>query len=104
MSADIHISPDGKFLYASNRGDQNNISIFSIQEDGTLKEVGYQSTLGEHPRIFAIDPSGQFLIVTNLISGDVIVFRRDINTGLLKKVGKKVKIENVSFVQIRHYK
>lgn len=104
MSADIHISPDGKFLYASNRGDQNNISIFSIHEDGTLKEIGYQSTLGEHPRIFAIDSSGNFLIVTNLISDNVIVFRRDINTGLLKKVGKKVNIENVSFVQIRHFK
>jgi len=103
MSADIHISPDGKFLYASNRGDQNNISIFSINEDGTLKEVAYQSSLGEHPRIFAIDPSGHFLIVTNLISGDVFVFRRNIRTGLLTRVGKKVKIKNVSFVQIREY-
>ncbi len=104
MSADIHISPDGKFLYASNRGDQNNISIFAINEAGTLKEIGYQSSLGEHPRIFAIDPTGQFLIVTNLISGDVFVFRRNAKTGLLKKVGKKVKINNVSFVQIRQYK
>lgn len=103
MSADIHISPDGNFLYASNRGDQNNISIFSINADGTLKEIGYQSSLGKHPRIFAIDPSGQFLIVTNLISGNIFVFRRNLKTGLLIKVGKKVKIKNVSFVQIRQY-
>ena len=103
MSADIHISPDGKFLYASNRGNQNNIIIFEIKENGTLSEVGYQSTFGEHPRIFAIDPSGQFLIVTNLISGNVVVFRRDKETGLLDKVGKKVKIKKVSFVLARQY-
>lgn len=103
MSADIHISPDGKFLYASNRGDQNNISIFSIKKDGTLKSIGYQSSLGDHPRIFAIDPSGQFLIETNMISGNVFVFRRNIKTGLLKKVGNEVKIKNVSCVKIRQY-
>lgn len=103
LSADIHISPDGKFLYASNRGDQNNISIFSIKKDGTLKAMGYQSSLGEHPRIFAIDPTGHFLIVTNLVSGNVFVFRRNIKTGFLKKTGTEVKINNVSFVQIRQY-
>jgi len=103
MSADIHISPDGKFLYASNRGDQNNISIFSIKEDGTLKAIGYQSSLGEHPRIFAIDPSGHFLIVTNMVSGNVFVFKRNKKTGLLTKVGNEVKINNVSCVQIKQY-
>ncbi len=101
--ADIHVSPDEKFLYASNRGDQNNISIFSIKKDGTLKPIGYQSSLGEHPRIFAIDPTGHFLIVTNLVSGNVFVFRRNMKTGLLKKAGNEVKIANVSFVQIRQY-
>ena len=103
MSADIHISPDGRFLYASNRGDQNNISILSIKKDGRLKRVGSQSSLGDHPRIFAIDPSGHFLIVTNMISGNVFVFKRNIKTGLLKKVGVEVKIKNVSCVKIRRY-
>ena len=103
QSADIHISPDGKFLYASNRGDQNNISIFSIKKDGTLKIIGYQSTLGEHPRNFAIDPNGLFLIVTNMISGNVFVFKRNKKTGLLTKVGNEVKISNVSCVQIKQY-
>ena len=102
-SADIHISPDGRYLYASNRGLQNNISIFAIQMDGKLKLVGYQSTLGKHPRIFAIDQSGKFLITTNLISGNVVVFKRDSKTGLLKKRGKKIKIKNVSCVKIRQY-
>lgn len=100
-SSDIHISPDGKFLYATNRGKENNIAIFSIAENGLLKNIGYQSTLGKHPRIFAIDESGKFLIATNVISGNVIVFKRNTETGMLKKVGKEVKMENVSCVQVK---
>jgi 6-phosphogluconolactonase len=100
-SSDIHISPDGKFLYATNRGKENNIAIFSIAENGLLTNIGYQSTLGKHPRIFAIDESGKFLIATNVISGNVVVFKRNTKTGLLKKVGKEVKMENVSCIQIK---
>lgn len=103
-SSDIHISPDGKYLYAANRGDENNIAIFSIQNDGKLKNIGYQSTLGEHPRVFAINESGKFLIATNVISGNVIVFKRNKKTGLLKKVGSELKIKNVSCVVIKNIK
>jgi 6-phosphogluconolactonase (cycloisomerase 2 family) len=102
-SSDIHISPDGKFLYASNRGKENNIAIFSINANGTLQSVGYQSILGLHPRIFAIDPSGKFLIATNVNSSNVIVFRRNPVTGLLTQTGKEIKIEHVSCVQIGRY-
>ncbi|MDC8100507.1 lactonase family protein [Chryseobacterium rhizosphaerae] len=102
-SSDVHISPDGLFLYASNRGVENNIAIFSIQNDGKLKTVGYQPTKGKHPRVFAIDETGKFVIVTNAQSGDAFVFRRNAETGLLKKVGKRVKIRAVSSVQIRRY-
>lgn len=100
-SSDIHISPDGKFLYATNRGKENNIAIFSIDENGLLKNIGYQSTLGKHPRIFAIDESGKFLVATNVITGNIVVFKRNSKTGLLKKTGKEVKMENVSCVQIK---
>jgi 6-phosphogluconolactonase len=100
-SSDIHISHDGKFLYATNRGKENNIAIFSIDENGLLKNIGYQSTLGKHPRIFAIDESGKFLVATNVNSGNVIVFKRNEKTGLLKKTGKEIKMENVSCVQIK---
>jgi len=100
-SSDIHISPDGKFLYATNRGKENNIAIFSIDENGLLKNIGYQSTLGNHPRVFALDESGKFLVATNVNSGNVVVFKRNQKTGLLKKVENKVKMENVSCVQIK---
>lgn len=102
-SSDIHISPDGKFLYASNRGFENNIAIFSIQNDGKLQNIGYQSTLGKHPRTFTIDETGKFLIATNARSGTAVVFKRNFETGLLKKVGKKVKINSVSSVQTKQY-
>lgn len=102
-SADIHISPDGKFLYASNRGDENNIAIFSIEQNGTLKIVGYQSTFGKIPRNFAIDTTGKFLIVANQVSGNIVVFKRNQKTGLLKKVKNKITVKNPSCVQIKQY-
>jgi 6-phosphogluconolactonase len=100
-SSDIHISPDGKFLYATNRGKENNIAIFSIDENGFLKNIGYQSTLGNHPRVFAVDESGKFLIASNVNTGNVVVFKRNQKTGLLKNTGNEVKLENVSCVQIK---
>ena len=102
-SSDVHISPDGKFLYATNRGKENNIAIFKVLSDGKLESIGYQKTGGKHPRTFAIDETGKFIIVTNVNSQDVTVFRRNLETGMLKKVGKPVKIKNVTCVKIKMY-
>ena len=102
-SSDVHISPDGKFLYATNRGKENNIAIFKVLNDGKLESIGYQKTGGKHPRTFAIDETGKFIIVTNVISQDVTVFKRNLETGMLKKVGKPVKIKNVTCVKIKMY-
>lgn len=80
----IHLSPDGKFLYATNRGDANDIVIFSVDpHDGLLKYVGRQSSLGRTPREFAIDPTGRWLIVGNQESDTAYIFRRDPASGLL---------------------
>jgi 6-phosphogluconolactonase len=103
-SSDIHITPDGKFLYATNRGKENNIAIFSIADNGNLNALGYQSVFGLHPRTFAIDESGKFLIVTNVNSSNVVVFRRNLITGLLTKVGNNISIRHVSCVQTVTYK
>ncbi|RZK12054.1 MAG: lactonase family protein, partial [Flavobacterium sp.] len=64
---------------------------------------GYQSTMGNHPRAFAIDPSGNFLIVTNVKTSDVVVFKRDFKSGMLQQVGPNLKVDNVSSVQIKSY-
>ena len=80
----IHLSPDGKFLYATNRGDANEIVVFAVDpHDGLLRLVGRQSTLGRTPREFALDPTGRWLIVGNQDSDSAYVFRRDPETGLL---------------------
>ncbi len=92
-SADIHVSPDGKFLYASNRGDANNIAIFSINETtGRLTLVGFQPTGGKTPRNFLIDPTGQYLLVANQNTDNIVVFKRNLQTGLLQPAGKEIKV------------
>lgn len=92
-SADIHVSPDGKFLYCSNRGDANTISIFSIHPtDGKLTLTGHQSTLGLKPRNFNFDPSGNFLLVANQSSDEIVIFKIDKVTGLLTDTGKRIAV------------
>ncbi|PXW22713.1 lactonase family protein [Paraburkholderia caballeronis] len=89
----LHLSPDGRFLYVSNRGDANDISIFAVDADsGRLKRVGRQSSLGKSPREFAIDPTGRWLIVGNQNSDTAYVFRRDPQTGLLGTDPKRIDI------------
>ena len=92
-SADIHLSPDGKFLYASNRGDVNTIAIYRINNtDGRLTSLGFQSTLGKAPRNFSIDPSGKFLLAENQNSDEIVIFDRNLTTGLLSDSGKRIAI------------
>ena len=94
-SADIHVSPDGKFLYASNRGNSNTIAIFKInQKSGKLLLVGHQSTLGKTPRNFNFDPSGNFLLVANQNSDNIVVFIVDKQTGLLTDTGNRINVGN----------
>lgn len=91
-AADIHISPDGKFLYASNRGEANNITIFKILKNGKLLLKGQTSTLGKGPRNFAIDPTGNFLLVAHQYTNDVVIFKRNKTTGTLTDTGKKIAL------------
>ena len=92
-SADIHVSPDGKFLYASNRGDVNSIAIYQVnKKDGKLTLIGHQSTLGKTPRNFSIDPSGKFLLCENQNSDEIVIFKRDEQTGLLSDTGKRISV------------
>ncbi len=90
--ADIHISPDGKFLYGSMRAEINELGIYSIDKKGLLKFVGRQSTLGKIPRNFSIDPTGNFLLVANQNSDEVVIFKRDKKSGLLADTGKRISV------------
>lgn len=92
-AADIHVSPDGKFLYGSNRGEANEIVIYSIEKDGKLTYAGRQSDLINTPRNFVIDPTGNFLLVANQNGNDIVIFKRDLKTGLLTDTGKKILVD-----------
>lgn len=92
-AADIHISPDGKFLYASNRAEHESLSIFKIdKKTGKLTLVGHQSVNGKTPRNFAIDPTGNFVLVANQDSDNITIFKRDKKTGKLTATGKEMKV------------
>lgn len=92
-SADIHVSPDGMFLYASNRGDENTISIFKVdQKTGRLQARGYQDVLGKTPRNFVIDPTGKYLLVANQGTNNIIVFKRNKLTGGLTPTGATIEV------------
>jgi 6-phosphogluconolactonase len=91
-AADIHVSPDGKFLYGSNRGEANEIVIYSIDKKGLLTLVGHQPTLGKSPRNFVIDPSGKYLLVANQDNNEIVFFTIDQKTGLLTPSGAKIQV------------
>jgi 6-phosphogluconolactonase len=94
-SADIHVSPDGRFLYASNRGDAHNLAIFAINsENGKLAAKGFQSTMGTVPRNFIIDPTGNYLLVANQQSSNIVIFKRDKQSGQLEPTGKEISVPN----------
>lgn len=85
--ADIHTTPDGKFLYVSNRG-HNSLAIYSIHpETGLLTFLDYTGVSGEHPRNFMITPDGKYLLVANRTTDNIVVFEIDKNTGLLDNSG-----------------
>lgn len=89
--ADIHTSQDGRFLYASSRG-QDSIAIFAIDGEAGLTLVDHEFTQGKCPRNFTVDPSGNFLLVANQDSDSVVVFRRDPGNGKLTSSGAAYRI------------
>ncbi|MCR8559125.1 lactonase family protein [Mucilaginibacter sp. BJC16-A38] len=93
--AAVKLSPDGKFLYASNRLETNNITVFAIDElTGELTQVQQVPTIGKNPRDFAIDPTGSFLLVANQDSDSIFTYRIDKTTGKLTMIGLHIEIGN----------
>jgi len=91
--ADIHLTPSGKYLYASNRGDINNLAMYTVdQESGKLTLIGHQSVKGKTPRNFIIDPEGIFLLVANQDSDNVVTFTIDQATGKLIDTGVETQV------------
>lgn len=92
-SGDIHISPDGKFLYASNRLKADGIAIFKRNPaDGTLTKAGYQPT-GIHPRNFIITPNGKYLLAACRDNNAIQIYKRDSITGILTDLKKDITVD-----------
>lgn len=90
-AAAIKISPDGDFLYTTDRG-ANLISTYKILQNGHLELVEQLSTQGENPRDFAIDPLGNYLLIGNQDTNTITIFKRDKTTGKLTYTNQKIEI------------
>jgi len=93
-AAALHLSPDGRFLYVTNRGNDNQLVTFAVAPaSGELSLVARRSTEGLEPREFAIDPSGRYVLVANQQSDMVVVMRRDPDSG---RVGETIQILRIA--------
>lgn len=89
-SADIHLSPDEKFLYASCRIKSDGIAVFSVSsETGKIERVGYCLT-GKHPRNFAITPNGKYVLVACRDENAIEIYEVNKENGLLVDTGKRI--------------
>ena len=93
------LHPSGKFLYASNRGDDNSIAVFAVdREKGTLALIEFVPTGGKTPRNFAIDPTGKWLLAANQDSNNVVTFRINAKSGRLTPTGGSIEVNSPTIV------
>lgn len=91
-SADIHLSPDGRFLYTSHRLRQDGIAIFSVNpKTGKVKRAGFQPT-GTHPRNFAISPDGRFLLCACRDDNRIEIYGIDPDSGALTPTERSIEV------------
>lgn len=98
--ADLKISPNGKFLYGTNRG-HDSIAIYSIDHEGKLALLGIESSLGKGPQNLVITPNGELLLCANMPSNNVAIFKINQQSGGLTKLGEPISIPSPSCIRIR---
>src|SRR5262249_32779690 len=97
--ADVHVHPNGRFVYSSNRG-HNSLAIFRIDESsGRMTLVEIVSTQGATPRGFNFDPSGRYIFAANQGTGNIVTFAVDADRGTLTPTGAKVDVPRPVCVQ-----
>jgi 6-phosphogluconolactonase (cycloisomerase 2 family) len=99
-SADIHLSPNGKWLLASNRISSNQVVVFKVAADGKLTRVFHQN-VAKIPRNFTFDPSGKFVLVASQEEDRVQVFSFDDATGSLQDLHQDILVKNPVSLLIR---
>ena len=99
-SADIHISPDGKWLLTSNRITSNEITVFKIIADGTLEKI-YHQPVAKTPRNFSFDPTGKYVLVASQDENKIQVFSFDAQTGMMTDLKKDIQVTMPVCIQFR---
>ena len=96
--SEIKLSPDARFLYVSNRGD-NSLAIFKVLADGQLERIDIVPTGGKFPRHFAITPCGKAVVVANQDSSNLTLFSRDIETGKIAATGQTFDLPAPNYIR-----
>jgi 6-phosphogluconolactonase len=99
FTADVKLTPDGRFLYGTNRG-HDSIAVFRVDADGLLALVEIVPSRGKGPQNLAITPDGRLLLCANMPGGNVAVFRIAGATGRLEPVGEPVAVASPSSLAI----
>ncbi len=97
--ADLKITPNGRFLYGTNRG-HDSIAAYRIGDDGKLTLIGIEPSLGKGPQNLAILPGGELLLCANMAGSNVVMFRIDSQTGGLKSIGEPIAITSPSCIMV----
>ncbi|WP_019533958.1 lactonase family protein [Paenibacillus ginsengihumi] len=101
--ADIHLSPDGRFLYGSNRG-HDSIAVYAVDAaSGKLTLIEHAPAGGKHPRNFALTPDGRFVLVANRDTNNIVTYARDVETGKLQATGAELEVSKpvcIKFLQL----
>ena len=102
--SEIHLHPNGRYLYVSNRGPHSSITVFGVADDGQLRRVEDVPSGGEARSYFGLDPAGRYLVAGNQNSDNVCIFRIDVNTGKLTPTGQVLQVPApmcVAFVPVK---
>ncbi|MHA7129327.1 lactonase family protein [Algoriphagus namhaensis] len=97
-AAEVRYSPDGKHIYASNRGDANTLTVFARSANGSYARVQQLSSGGVNPRNFNLTSDGLYLLSANQSSNDLVVYQRDKETGFLSPTEFKISLHQPSYL------
>jgi 6-phosphogluconolactonase len=92
QSAAVRVHPSGNFVYASNRSDTSNVSVFRVQEDGRITRIQIMEPVPYWPRDFNLTPDGKFLLVAGARVDQIVAYRVDEASGMLEPMEGELRL------------